>query len=124
MTIGRKKPKSAETAGGRTPEMNVNEPGEACCHSERNPTNDVSLKDRVISAYMKRNAKAWDTYRCQIGKNRDDEQRNCVEEADEAQENPARGSFARNLSRGGIEVLPYLKEPKSSASIQGRSCSP
>ena len=41
MMIGRKKPNRAETAGGSTPEMKVNEPGDASDHSCKNGTNDV-----------------------------------------------------------------------------------
>jgi len=38
MTMGRKKPKSAEMAGGRTPETTANDPGDVVDHVERKPT--------------------------------------------------------------------------------------
>jgi hypothetical protein len=38
MTMGRKKPKSAEIAGGKTPETTAKDPGDAMDHSERKPT--------------------------------------------------------------------------------------
>ena len=41
ITIGRKNPNRADTAGGSTPEMKVNEPGDASDHSCRNGTKDV-----------------------------------------------------------------------------------
>ena len=40
--MGKKKPKRADTAGGRTPEMNVNDPGEALDHDWRKGTKEVS----------------------------------------------------------------------------------
>lgn len=38
MMIGRKKPKAADMAGGRTPETNANEPGDAFDQAPRKPT--------------------------------------------------------------------------------------
>jgi hypothetical protein len=38
MTMGRKKPKSAEMVGGATPETKANDPGDAIAHFERKPT--------------------------------------------------------------------------------------
>jgi len=38
MTIGRKNPKSAEIAGGKTPETTANDPGDEVDHRERKPT--------------------------------------------------------------------------------------
>lgn len=42
MTIGRKNPKKAETAGGNTPEMIVNVPGDAEDQDWRNGMKDVN----------------------------------------------------------------------------------
>jgi len=38
MMIGRKNPKSAEIAGGKTPETTANDAGDAVSHFERKPT--------------------------------------------------------------------------------------
>ena len=43
--MGRKNPKTAETAGGSTPEMNVNVPGEASDQDSRKGTKVVSYMD-------------------------------------------------------------------------------
>ena len=47
ITIGKKNPKTAETAGGRTPEMKVNVPGEASDQVSRKGTKVVSYKMRM-----------------------------------------------------------------------------
>ena len=38
MTIGKKNPNKAETAGGKTPETIAKEPGEALDHCDKKPT--------------------------------------------------------------------------------------
>ena len=47
ITIGKKNPKTAETAGGRTPEIKVNVPGEASDQVSRKGTKVVSYKERM-----------------------------------------------------------------------------
>jgi hypothetical protein len=54
MTMGRKKPKSADTAGGKTPEMNVKEPGEAFDQLWRKGTKDVREAKLARIEIMKR----------------------------------------------------------------------
>lgn len=38
MTIGKKNPNNAETAGGKTPDTTAKDPGDASDHRDRNPT--------------------------------------------------------------------------------------
>lgn len=46
MTMGKKNPNKAETAGGKTPETNAKEPGEALDHCDKKPTYADICKDR------------------------------------------------------------------------------
>jgi len=47
MIMGRKNPKKAETAGGKTPETNAKELGEAVAHCDKKPTYADICGERV-----------------------------------------------------------------------------
>jgi hypothetical protein len=50
--MGRKKLKSAEMAGGETPETKANDAGDAVAHSERKPTYaDICRKNFQLTEY-------------------------------------------------------------------------
>ncbi len=58
MMTGMKKPNTDETSGGRTPEMNVNVPGEDSDQDSRKGTKVVSYEEgRVVSPYP---SAGWD----------------------------------------------------------------
>lgn len=80
--MGRKNPNKAETAGGKTPETNAKEPGEAWDHRAKKPTYADICAVGVSRDIHKRRG---DTHRRQVGKNRDDEQRDGIEETDHHQ---------------------------------------
>ena len=102
--MGKKNPKNAETAGGRTPEINVKVPGDALDHDCKKGTKEVSY-NRVSGIWE---FQPVDTYRCQIGEDGYREQRDRVEETDRAQEYPTHGLLATNFTRRLVQILPDL----------------
>jgi hypothetical protein len=106
--MGKKNPKKADTAGGKTPETNAKELGEAVDHCAKKLTYADICGERVTGRPHTTDRQGG-THRGQVGKNGDDEEWDGIEETDQEQQQETDRLVSEQLCSRFIQILPDLR---------------
>lgn len=108
MMMGKKNPNKADTAGGKTPETNAKEPGEAVDHCAKKLTYADICAVR-ITGRPHTTDKRDGTHRGQVGKNGDDEEWDGIKETDQKHQQETDQLVSKQLCSRFIQILPDLR---------------
>ena len=112
--MGKKKLKSPEMLAGNTPDTTANEDGEAWNHPCKKGIYALIYKIGVCHFKMIRNQDEAivETYRIQVGQNRYNEKRGCIEKTNETQPDESKKPFMSKFSIGFGHIPPNLSKTK------------